>query len=98
MAKQDCRHCGPEEFREAKHANGLIIAQLRWSNSGIGMPGERHLKTVFYRDLYDGMHTQGGQRKYYKDTRKATLRIKETERVLQPGFMHPSNSEWKLQN
>ena len=34
--QNDYRHRVPEEFKNAKHANGLKVEQLRWANFGIG--------------------------------------------------------------
>ena len=38
------------------------------------MPDERLSKKVFYGELQEGKRTQGGQKKHYKDTRKASLK------------------------
>ena len=51
----------------------LKLAQLRWSGHVIIMPDER-LKTVFYGELQEGKRSQGGQKKRYKDTFKASLK------------------------
>ena len=75
MARHDSRHGGPEESRGAKHAYYLKLAQLRWAGHVIRMPDERLPKKVFYGELQEGTeHSQGGQKKRYKDTFKACLK------------------------
>ena len=48
----------------------LKLAQLRWTGHVIRMPDEQLLKKVFYGELQEGKHSQGGQKKRYKDTSK----------------------------
>ena len=50
----------------------IRLAQLRWTGHIIRMPDERLPKEVFYRELQEGMHSHGGQKKHYKDTLKAS--------------------------
>ena len=38
------------------------------------MPDERLPKKVFYGELHEGKSSQGGQKKRYKDTLKASLK------------------------
>ena len=38
------------------------------------MPDERLPKKVFYGDIQEGKRSQGGQKKRYKDTFKASLK------------------------
>ena len=52
----------------------LKLAQLRWTGHVIRMPDERLPKKVFYGDLQEGKRSQGGQKKRYKDTIKASLK------------------------
>ena len=52
----------------------LKLAQLRWTGHVIRMPDERLPKKVFYRELQEGKRSQGGQKKRYKDTLKASLK------------------------
>ena len=68
MAKQDSRHGGPEESRDAK------LAQLRWTGHVIRMPDERLPKKVFIGELENGKRFQCGQKKRYKATLKASLK------------------------
>ena len=53
----------------------LKLAQLRWTGHVIRMPDERLPKKVFYGELQEGKRSQGGQKKRYKDTIKASLKI-----------------------
>ena len=48
-------------------------AQLRWTGHVAIMPDERLPKKVFYGELQVGKCSQGGQKKHYKDTLKASL-------------------------
>ena len=52
----------------------LKLAQLRWTCHFIRMPDERLPKIVFYGELQEGKRSQGGQKKHYKDTLKASLK------------------------
>ena len=69
MARQDSRHGGPEESRDATK-----LAQLRWTGHVIRMPDKRLPKKLFYGELREGKRSQGGQKKRYKDTLKASLK------------------------
>ena len=51
----------------------LKLAQLRWTGHVIRMPDARLPKKVFYGELQEGKRSQGGQKKRYKDTLKASL-------------------------
>ena len=52
----------------------LKLAQLRWTGHVIRMPDARLPKKVFYGELQEGKRSQGGQKKRYKDTLKASLK------------------------
>ena len=52
----------------------LKLAQLRWTGHVIRMPDERLPKKVFFGELQEGKRSQGGQKKRYKDTLKASLK------------------------
>ena len=52
----------------------LKLAQLRWTGHVIRMPEKLLLKKVFYGELQAGKRSQGGQKKRYKDTLKASLK------------------------
>ena len=51
----------------------LKLAQLRWTGHVIRMPDERLPKKV-YEELQEGKRSQGGQKKRYKATLKASLK------------------------
>ena len=51
----------------------LKLAQLRWTGHVTRMPDERLPKKVLYGELQEGKRSQGGQKKRYKDTFKASL-------------------------
>ena len=48
--------------------------QLRWAGHVVRMPDERLPKRLFYGELQEGKRSQGGQRKRFKDTLKASLK------------------------
>ena len=52
----------------------LKLAQLRWTGHVIRMSDARLPKKVFYGELQEGKRSQGGQKKRYKDTLKASLK------------------------
>ena len=52
----------------------LKLAQLRWTGHVTRMPDERLPKKVLYGELQEGERSQGGQKKRYKDTLKASLK------------------------
>ena len=52
----------------------LELAQLRWTGHVTRMPDERLPKKVLYGELQEGKRSQGGQKKRYKDTLKASLK------------------------
>ena len=52
----------------------LKLAQLRWTGHVTRMPDERLPKKVLYGELQEGKRSQGGQKKHYKDTLKASLK------------------------
>ena len=60
----------------------LKLAQLRWTGHVTRMPDERLPKKILYGELQVGKHSHGGQKKRYKDTLKASLRLQHTNRVV----------------
>ena len=52
----------------------LNLAQLRWTGHVTRMTDERLPKKVLYGELQEGKRSQGGQKKRYKDTLKASLK------------------------
>ena len=52
----------------------LKLAQLRWTGHVTRMPDERLPKKILYGELQEGKRSQGGQKKRYKDTLKASLK------------------------
>ena len=48
--------------------------KLRWTGHVTRMPDERLPKKVLYGELQEGKRSQGGQKKRYKDTLKASLK------------------------
>ena len=52
----------------------LKLAQLRWTGHITRIPDERLPKKVLYGELQEGKRSQGGQKKRYKDTFKASLK------------------------
>ena len=52
----------------------LKLAQLRLTGHVTRMPGVRLSKKVLYGELHEEKRTQGGQKKHYKDTLKASLK------------------------
>ena len=52
----------------------LRQTQLRWAGHIARMPDERLPKRVLYGELQNGARSQGGQKKRYKDTLKASLK------------------------
>ena len=52
----------------------LKLAQLRWTGHVTRMPDERLPKKILYGELQVGTRSHGGQKKWYKDTLKASLK------------------------
>ena len=52
----------------------LKLAQLRWTGHVTRMPDERLPMKDLYGELQEGKRSQGGQKKRYKDTIKASLK------------------------
>ena len=52
----------------------LKRSQLRWAGHVHRMPDERLPKILLYGDLKEGKRSQGGQKKCFKDSLKATLK------------------------
>ena len=74
MARQDSRHEDPEESRNAKHEYRLKASTAKVTGHVLRMPDKRLPKKVFYGELQQGKRSQGGQKKRYKDTFKASLK------------------------
>ena len=53
----------------------MKLTQLRWTGHVTRMPDERLPKKVLYGELQEGKRSQGGQKKRYKDTLKASLKV-----------------------
>jgi hypothetical protein len=52
----------------------LMKSQMRWAGHVVRMPDHRIPKQLLYGELQQGNRTQGGQRKRFKDTLKASLK------------------------
>ena len=52
----------------------LKMAQLRWIGHVTRMPDERLPKKILYGELQVGQRSHGGQKKWYKETLKASLK------------------------
>ena len=63
-----------EILKKAKMQTLLKLAQLSWTGHVTRMPDERMPKKVLYGELQEGKRSQGGQKKRYKDTLKASLK------------------------
>ena len=83
----------------------LKLAQLRWTGHVTRMPEERLPKKILYRELEMGKRSYGGQKKRYKNTRKAFLRdfnmpTESWEQIAQdrakwPGLIRRGASEYE---
>ena len=66
VTRQDSRHRGPEESRDAKHACSLKTTTAT---------DERLTEKVLHGELQEGKRSQGGQKKKrYEDTLSASLK------------------------
>ena len=52
----------------------LKTSQLRWAGHVVKMSDERLLKRILFGELKVGTRSQGGQKKRFKDTLKASLK------------------------
>ena len=52
----------------------LMKSQIRWAGHVVRMPDHRLPKHLLYGELQQGRRTQGGQRKRFKDSLKASLK------------------------
>ena len=100
MARQDSRHRGPEESRDAKHAYCLKLAQLRRTGHVIRMPDERLPKKVFYGELQEGKRSQGhilkvARRNATKTPSKPLLRI-STDQLGPGNRLHRSDQSGEV--
>ena len=60
----------------------LRRAQVRWAGHLARMPDTRLPKRMFYGELAEGKRSQGGQKKRFKDTFKASLFLFNQEFVI----------------
>ena len=63
-----------EVLKKAKIQSVHPLLKLRWNGHVTRMPDERLPKNVLYVELQEGKRPQGGQKKRYKDTLKASLK------------------------
>ena len=54
--------------------NILMKTQIRWAGHVVRMPGHRLPRLLLYCQIKEGKHSQGGQKKRYKDKRKISLK------------------------
>ena len=74
----------------------LKLAQLRWTGHVIRMSDERLPKKVFYGELHEGKRSQGGQKKRYKGTLKASLKDFDIPiGSWEPTAQSPERSKWR---
>ena len=74
----------------------LKLAQLRWTGHITRMHDVRQLKTVFYGQLQEGKRSQGGNKKRYKDTLKASINDFNILFQLSPGNrLHRIEQKWR---
>ena len=52
----------------------LQKSRLKWTGHVVRTPDPRIPMNLFYGKLLDDLHSRGGQKKYYKDTLKASFR------------------------
>ena len=64
-----------EEAKSQTINSKILLNQLRWAGHCVRMDDERLPKQVLYSELMTGKRTQGGQRKRWKDTLKANLKM-----------------------
>ena len=74
MAIQDPRYRGPEEGKDAKRTYSIEACTAKIDWPCYKKPAERMPKKFFYGELQEGKSSQGGQKKRYKDTLKASLK------------------------
>ena len=107
VARQDSRPGGPEQSGMQSVHSVLKLAQLRWTCHVIRMPDERlpkRVSVVAYGELQEGKRSQGGQKKRYKDTLKASLKdfdipMGSWEQIHVARYhQQRSSSLWKIEN
>ena len=74
VARQDPRYRGPEEGKYAKRIYLIEACTAKMDGHVTRMPDERLPKKGLYGELREGKRSQGGQKKRYKDTLKASLK------------------------
>ena len=74
VARQDPRYRGPEEGKDANRTYSIEACTVKMDYHVTKMPDERLPKKVLYGELQEGKRSQGGQKKRYKDTLKASLK------------------------
>ena len=76
MAWQSPWHRSPLSNWPAQYLQYTLLkrAQVRWAGHLLRMPDTHLCKRLFYGELAEGKHSQGGQKKHYQDCLKASLK------------------------
>ena len=89
MARQDVRHTGPEEGRDASMLTVLKLAQLRWTGHVILMPDEELPKKIFNGELQGETLPRCPENTLQKYLQSLTEELQETNRFLGTGCIGP---------